>query len=127
MGKRDGHIFRPAVVSQEGISSGFLITLDRMQMGSKTFCVLVNYQPWVELAPLRTKFKYFERQAELELCSTSSFSAMSAQLEGMQTVNEGVLGILALFMGYKLDRGRVVAGISLTIFDELCMIIRTSS
>jgi hypothetical protein len=121
MGKRDGNILLPAVVSQDGIVSGFLIgfliTLSQMSI-PKTYCVVVNYQPSVDIPELRADLKYFDGEAARELCSTSSFSDMSTELEGMRVPNMGGSGILALCTGYTLDRGRVLVGITINILDH---------
>ena len=117
MGKFDGHVLLPAVVSQDGIVSGFLITLSQMSI-PKTYCVVVNYQPSVDIPELRADLKYFDGEAARELCSTSSFSDMSTELEGMRVPNMGGSGILALCTGYTLDRGRVLVGITINILDH---------
>jgi hypothetical protein len=110
----------PGAVSQDGIVSGFLITLSQMSTSiSKTFCVVVNYRPWVDVPELRADLKSFDGKAARELCSNSSFSNMPTELEGMRVPNLGGLRILPLFTGYTLDRGRVVVGITINILDKV--------
>jgi hypothetical protein len=104
------------VVSKEEIVSGFLITLSQMSI-SKTFCVVVNYQPQLEHPLMRVDLKYFVREAAPELCTTYSFSDMSTKLEGMRVANLGGSGILPRFTGYTLNRGRVLVGVSIIILD----------
>jgi hypothetical protein len=118
MGKFDGDILLPAVVSQDGIVSGFLVTLSQMGT-SKMFCVLVKYQPWVEIPARRIRLKYFVREAAQVLCSTYSISDMSTELKGMQVPNLGDSWIVVpMFTDYTLDRGRVLVGLTMKILEH---------
>jgi hypothetical protein len=108
MGKLDGNNLLPAVVSQDGIVSGFLITLSH-RSSLKTFCVLVRYQP-LGVSHLRVDLECFDGAATPELCSTYSFSDMSPRLRGMTLDGSR---IVARWGGYTLDRGRVLVVIAI--------------
>jgi hypothetical protein len=117
MGKFDGHVLLPAVVSQDGIVSGFVLTQNQMST-SKRFCVVVNYRPWGDIPGfrgLKADLKCFDGEAARELCSTSSFSDMSTELEGMRVPNLGGSGVLPVCTGYTLDRGRLVVRVIIDI------------
>lgn len=124
MGKRGGGILMPAVVFRDGIVSGILITFSQMGT-SKTFCLVLNCQPWLENPHIRVGLKIFDKEAASELCSTHSFSDMSIRLEGMRLDNLGFATLLGSFEGYTLDRGRILAKISITILDYILMITHT--
>jgi hypothetical protein len=118
MGKLDGHVLLPAVVSQDEIVSGFVLTQNQMST-SKRFCVVVNYRPWGDIPGFRglnADLKCFDGEAAArELCSTSSFSDMSTELEGMRVPNLGGSGVLPVCTGYTLDRGRLVVRVIIDI------------
>jgi hypothetical protein len=114
MRKHDGHILLPAVVSQYAITSGFLVTLGQKGI-LKTFCVLVNYQYWPGSPQPRLQLKYFNAEAAPELFSARSFEDLSNRLEGMRVPDLGVGGRVSPFISYKLNRGRVVVAITITI------------
>lgn len=123
IGKLDGRILLPALVSKDGIVSGTLLTLSKMGI-SKTFCVLLNFQPWLDFVVGKVDLKIFDSKAGLGLCSTFSFSEIPTGLEEVPLGHLGALGDLEnlfafpKFQGFRLHRGRILARISIFIFSD---------